>query len=290
MDDYKKLRLLKNYKYFIILPDDPFKTRWDLFIAMLLIFTSISTPYRIAYYDVDELSWVIIDSLVDFSFAIDIVLNFFMAFYDSSDDIVDKRSTIACNYLRFWFYIDVVSIIPFNQILQTSDYSSLVRIARLPKLYRLFKIFKIFRLMKVVRERNNLIKYVNDLFRLNAGFERFIFFIILSLIFCHISSCFWVMISSFDGNSPDTWMVRNGYNDLPNYAIYTASLYFILTTILTVGFGDIYGRTQNERIFCIAMMAIGVFAFSFSISSLSSILTSIDARKSHLKKKMAILN
>jgi hypothetical protein len=41
---------------------------------------------------------------------------------------------------------------------------------------------------------------------------------------------------------------------------------------------------------CIALMAIGVFAFSFSISSLSSMLSSFDARSTNLKKKFKTLS
>jgi hypothetical protein len=69
------------------------------------------------------------------------------------------------------------------------------------------------RIMKVVRERNNLIRYISDILRINAGFERFIFFIILSIILCHISACFWyiiytiimfyrVLIAKFDDINP----------------------------------------------------------------------------------------
>lgn len=54
------------------------------------------------------------------------------------------------------------------------------------------------------------------------------------------------MIAKFD-DTPDTWIVRCRYDDDPNYAVYIASLYFVLTTILTVGFGDISGYTVNER-------------------------------------------
>lgn len=34
VDDAERLRSLKNYTYFIILPDDPFKQKWDLLITM----------------------------------------------------------------------------------------------------------------------------------------------------------------------------------------------------------------------------------------------------------------
>ena len=111
-------------------------------MTFLLLFTSLVTPYRIAYYDVDEPLWIGIDSFVDMSFAVDIVLNFFMGFYDAGDDIVDRRSLIAINYIKTWFLIDIVSILPISQFMNTKNYSSLARIARLPKLYRLIKIFR----------------------------------------------------------------------------------------------------------------------------------------------------
>lgn len=34
VEDAERLRKLKNYKYFIILPDDYFKTKWDLLMTL----------------------------------------------------------------------------------------------------------------------------------------------------------------------------------------------------------------------------------------------------------------
>ena len=142
VDDAAKLRKLKNYNYFIILPDDNFKKKWDLFMTLCLLFTSIMTPYRLAFYDADNNTWLCIDSGIDTAFAVDMVLNFFIAYYDDTDDIVDSRKKIACTYLRKWFLIDIVSIFPISQILNTDNYSRLARITRLPKLYRLIKVFR----------------------------------------------------------------------------------------------------------------------------------------------------
>ncbi len=55
------------------------------------------------------------------------------------------------------------------------------------------------------------------------------------------------MIANFDDMNPKTWIVRCEYQDQENYKVYIASLYFVLTTILTVGFGDISGVTNHER-------------------------------------------
>ena len=53
----------------------------------LVIFTAFVTPYRLAFYDTDSLWWQSIDYVIDFLFTVDIVLNFFVAFYRDNDDI-----------------------------------------------------------------------------------------------------------------------------------------------------------------------------------------------------------
>ena len=41
--------------------------------------------------------------------------------------------------------------------------------------------------------------------------------------------------------------MRYGYVDLSNFQIYLASYYFVVTTITTVGFGDISAQTTSEQ-------------------------------------------
>ena len=72
----------------------------------------------------------------------------------------------------------------------------------------------------MVKERQMLIKYVNELFKLNAGFERLIFFVIMSVVFCHICCCFWVILANLsidDDSFVDTWIYRLGYVDCEDY-------------------------------------------------------------------------
>ena len=54
--------------------------------------------------------------------------------------------------------------------------------------------------------------------------------------------------------------------------LYITSIYFTVTTITTVGYGDITGVNTLERAVSIIIMIIGVVSFSFATGSLSSIL------------------
>ena len=70
---------------------------------------------------------------------------------------------------------------------------------------------------------------------------------------------------------------------------YLIGIYFTVTTITTVGYGDISASTTGERIMCIILMLIGVVSYSYAIGSLSSLLTSLDSKTAKLKEKLSIL-
>ena len=63
-----------------------------------------------------------------------------------------------------------------------------------------------------------------------------------------------------------------------------------MTTIVTVGFGDIHAYNVGEKILCILLMLIGVISFSFATGSLSSIISNYDSSQAKLKEKISVLN
>jgi len=63
---------------------------------------------------------------------------------------------------------------------------------------------------------------------------------------------------------------------------YVMSLYFIVTTISTVGFGDISGTTMVERIVVIFLMLFGVTFFTFMSGALASIISNYDTSQAAL--------
>ena len=58
--------------------------------------------------------------------------------------------------------------------------------------------------------------------------------------------------------------------------LYTTSFYWTITTIATVGYGDIGGSNYGERIFCIIIMITGVSFFSYINGAIASIFQNYD--------------
>lgn len=98
-------------------------------------------------------------------------------------------------------------------------------------------------------------------------------------------SCYYfdcrVFIGRYDSDDTDVnWICYNQFQDLNDYDLYVSALYFTVTTIVTVGYGDISPVSSNEKWFCVCLMLIGVMSFSFTTGALSSVIATMDSKES----------
>jgi len=95
----------------------------------------------------------------------------------------------------------------------------------------------------------------------------------------HIATCFWIILASLISSGSgddyvDTWLqpfYKEGYTS--EISIYFVSFYWCITTITTVGYGDISGTNNYERMFCCFVMLVGVIMFSLANGALASIIS-----------------
>jgi hypothetical protein len=87
-------------------------------------------------------------------------------------------------------------------------------------------------------------------------------------------------------------MTRYSDQELTPSEQYWLALYYIVTTITTVGYGDIVPHKESFRIrekhLSIVMMLVGQISFSYLAASLTAILTRSDRRNQNLEKHRAL--
>lgn len=138
-------------------PDHPFKGVWNSIIGLLMIYTAVIMPFRLAFseqYFWDE--WTILEVTVDAVFLLDVGINFFSITVNEDGTLETNRGKVACDYLRKWFIIDLISCFPSTLIdyvsggdsMPKGKYNNLVRLARLPRLYKLLRIVRIVKMLK----------------------------------------------------------------------------------------------------------------------------------------------
>jgi hypothetical protein len=109
-------------------------------------------------------------------------------------------------------------------------------------------------------------------------------------MFCfmaHLFACLWI-IFFMDDFDPDGWMT-NEVKNLSPIELYLMSVYFVITTMTTVGYGDISAGTVTEQLFCIILMILGVVIFTFLSGALASMIGTMDEDDCDSKEKVRYL-
>jgi len=113
----------------------------------------------------------VIDNIIDVIFSIDIIINFFSAYYDQNDDIVIDKRKIAIKYIKSWFIIDFLGVFPIYLFIE-GDSKSINNLVRLLRIQRLYKLLRLNRLKKIVismarlSERSRIMKFIVSMFEL----------------------------------------------------------------------------------------------------------------------------
>lgn len=103
------------------------------------MYVVIFLPYKFGFVTSSTTTvWDYFDIMVDCAFGVDIILTFFTPFYEQNKMITSHKK-IAINYIcSAWFYIDIISIFPFEVALSSDDqgFSDLATLSRIPRLYK----------------------------------------------------------------------------------------------------------------------------------------------------------
>ena len=239
-----------------------------------------------AFTDEDYLPYLIMNRVADVIFICELVVNFFIAYYDKSKVLISNYKDIRINYLTGWFLFDLISSIPLSFI-NNNNFTNISRFIKIPKLFKFFRFPKLVKSFSVIKEN---IGYRNSKYNLivNPAFERLFVTLISTFILMHILSCLWFMSIKWYPN--DNWIMEAGdYWESRNNQ-YLACFYWVVQTSFTVGYGEFPAINAYEKTISIISMFIGVFIYSFLVGSISSIFFSIDEYKTKINKQIDILN
>ena len=182
-----------NQEYGVMNPYSNFIVTWDIIMLILILCISFSVPYEAGFFESTETKdFFYLNRVTDAAFAIDLVLNFFVPIKDAhTSNWIFDRATIMRKYLRGYFWIDALSLVPFDVIAGNIEGTNSVRILRLIKILRFAKVIKVFTALKIVRKwESKLSLNYRALFLVNLIF--------LALIVSHWVVCTWSLLLSID--------------------------------------------------------------------------------------------
>lgn len=214
--------------------------------------------------------------------AFDILINFLTAYQSNDICWVDDICKIAQNYAKGNLLFDLCATIPGIATGQSATWYwfKLIRFIHLRDVYNGISL-----LIKGILSKMNLTK--SSVEKTSYSFNLIIY--MFSAI--HILGCSWIYIGktvecswikggcdaggtvvevvSLDDNGEQTHVKEE-----ERYLQYVTSIYWVITTLTTVGYGDYKGYTPEEYMFQMIIEFLGIGTFSFLMGSINGLVGS----------------
>ena len=160
---------------------------WQIVMFFLITYVGFWLPVQLSFMQTNPVfkfnTQTYLDIAVDILFLVDLILNFFTAYEKEQNGVlifVTKPKLIAIQYLKGWFWVDFIALIPTAfienvigaHINANSKSQSLTKLVRILRIYRLFRIVRMAKIFKVFNSFN--IGEKIDQLQLSSGLIRLI--------------------------------------------------------------------------------------------------------------------
>ena len=298
LDDDDESDVNKNEYGFSFDPNCNFILIFDILLIISNLYSFIFFPLNTAQNkdltEHDSIWHQIICYLIDLIFFSDFIITLFRGYYNFEVNIIRNNKKIIIHYLKTFFFIDLVQSIPLYTIVRifknpsrkfhsiNTDTESLV--------FVLILFIKPFKIFKIIRKKQN--KALEDLYLfLSESYYleelvQFLMYFLIFFLFIHLFICLHIYFSL--QNYPN-WITKMDIINESFIDKYVASLYFMITTMTTVGYGDIVCVSFIERIYHIILLFIGTLLYTFLVSKIGNYLRDESHEQIKLSKDLNIL-
>jgi len=279
---------------FFIHPDSKYLKILDFFVSICVIYNLINIPlflgYNNIYCRIDNFFtfYNFIEILIDIIYFIDFIVHFFVGFYNNDDILKTENIQIIIHNLKNWFIIDLLCVIPFKTILTIFDTKCKNINYLLSKKYQneFYYLLICFRFLKTFRLSNNkFFEIIDEKLDKYEHYNNYLSFYLIGIIFCltlHIVSCLLIFIGK---NDYPSWIIYFNFEQYSFSKLYFLGIYYIITTVTTVGYGDLFCYTPKEKIFAIIIEIVGIVSYSYVLTSISNYVKSqSDVEEEYFKK------
>ncbi|CAF1607826.1 unnamed protein product, partial [Adineta ricciae] len=237
----------------------------------------------------DDVPLLVVDSIVDVIFFIDIILNFHTTYvHTKSGEVISDPKRIRKTYLKSWFVIDLLACLPYDVFNAFQEAEEIDIFQRYGSIFSALKVLRLLRLGRVFRKLDNYLEY---------GAAVLLLLICVFVLVAHWFACVWYTIGFREGRGGPgkrmeySWLVKmdrelhyaciDPYGNLTAYesngtcrkAAYVTALYYTMSSLTSIGFGNVAANSDNEKIFTCVMMLIGSLLYATIFGNVTTIFT-----------------
>ncbi|XP_077257347.1 eag-like K[+] channel isoform X4 [Temnothorax americanus] len=282
LPEYKTTTVKKSQ--FILSHYGGFKSCWDWLILIATFYVAIIVPYNASFINIDRPTMVS-DVVVEVLFIIDIVLNFRTTYVSRKGEVVSNSRSIAVNYVKGWFFVDLVAALPFDFLYASDVYSGEDSAHSNIHLVKLTRLLRLARLLQKMDRYSQYSAVILTMLML--------FFILVA----HWLACIWYVIAEKERLRNDKdwdlgWIhtlaerLKISVENVTHTESYITALYFTCSSLTSVGFGNVSANTFSEKFFSICTMLIGALMHAVVFGNVTAIIQRMYSRRSQYQTKL----
>jgi len=277
----------RRFRVPIFHPESATRLIWNFIGFLFIVFEAFLIPLYIAF-DYNPTGWMmVVVSVVDIYFIADVAFSFFTGYFDETTNLASitimQPSEIQRKYLKGWCFPDILAAIPWEWIpLQHGPVATTTKCVRFVRSARTLRVTRLVRLMRLglLTDTMEVVIESNRLFVFALGLLRVLF---LLFAITHWSACAWYMVgaASMEDGDKRNWISRfieeANVSDADTVGTkYVYSVYFALTTMTTVGYGDITAQNFQEVQFVLALLFIASIVFAGLMGALTDLIGNLN--------------
>lgn len=279
--EFSKLFFEVKFPALIIHPHSLGYLIWLIVLTLSLLYIATYGAFNIAFMDYDTLAFGSkIEVLVDFIVLADFIVTLNLAYFNGENMLIVERKRIIRNLFRLSNILDLFATVPFGLYIyfalrENAPYIFYLRF--FPKLVHLIRVFRKFRSFL-------FIKKIDAFAILHKKLVYFSKMVLLLALCIHLMSCIFYMIARIENFGPETWIARTGLEDVNPWEKYFACVYWAITTLTTIGYGDITPYTATEKAAAMIWMVVGVYIISYSVGQFTSFYFALNDKDNEISR------
>ena len=266
---------------FFISPVGNFVLIFDSLIIIFSLFDIVYTPFRLSNIDgfcsPQNKCINLIYYIIDILYIFDLILGFMRSYFNFQFIIIKNKPRIVRHYIKTQFWFDFFQAFPvftyINYVCKKKKYPycNAYDLNNTEMFLLLFCFVKQIKLFKIIDLKKNSIMYKMKESTSEREFFEDIINSIVTIgvcIFCFYS---FISIHIFIGrHCHPNWITKNGFQNQSIPMLYLTSFYYLITTMTTVGYGDISCASLSEIIFQIVVLSVGITVYSWIVSNIGN--------------------
>ena len=286
---------------FFISPNNKLIQLLDSLVIISTLFNMVYTPYYLSivkcFCSKTKSNLYNIYIFIDILYIFDLLFGFFRAYLDFQFKLITNHSHIIRHYLISQFIFDLIQAIPFLSFMiyyckrANGFYNcTKVNMDSFHFLLLLCCTLKQLKIFKILNIKKNAVYYKLKICISKYDFAEKILDFFIYLIVCVFAIYFFISVHIFIGkHSYPNWIIRAKFQDKELFSLYLISFYYLITTMTTVGYGDIVSSSFNEIIFQLILLSVGIIIYSFIVSSIGNYVKNENHASMKFDKDEAIL-